>query len=133
MSMTPGSEAFSLSPAASVGQSGSWGRCGDSSVVPLPFPRFRSDLFPPQQPVEMSSSLGKGGEQVLWMQGCREARPGPWTSSERLKWGNLGFCALQCSLAGHRQRNRCPLTAGRSQQENCSGGRKQAPCHILSS
>lgn len=27
--------------------------------------------------------------------------------------------------------NRCPPTAGRKQQGNCSGGRKQAPCHIL--
>lgn len=57
---------------------GAGGAGGDYSVVPLPSPRFCSDLFPPQQPVEMSSSLGKGGEQILWLQGCRDggqARP----------------------------------------------------------
>lgn len=67
------------------------------------------------------------GSRGRWI---RRAR---WTSSERPRWGSSSCCALQWILAGNRRGNRCPLTAESELQRNCGGGRKWAPCHVLSS
>lgn len=70
----------------------------------------------------------------LWLQGMMN-QPGPL---EQLLRGQGGEVQLAMPFSASwqetsRQGDRCPLTAERKLQGNCSGGRKQAPCLILSS
>ena len=87
---------------------------------------------PAAQPAAMGGSLGTDEEPgLLAPRDGGSGRP----AGPALR-GRGGAVRVAVPFSGSWQEtgrgNRCPLTAERKRQGNCSGGRKRAPCHILS-
>lgn len=104
--------------------------CGAS-----PSPRFPiSGLLPLHSLWRWEALWAMMESQGLWLPGMVD-QPGPL---DQLSEAGMGKFELPCPSVPPGRKptgrgDRCPPTAERKLQGNCSGGRKQAPCPILSS